>query len=291
VQLDEILGEVAALQKQRYDNYITVNGMRIRYTVMGNGPAVLMLHCFGGFLETWAYNVPPLSRRFLVYAVDLPGHGLSDKPRVDYTMGFVTECAAALLRAFGIERMSLIGHSMGGAIAISIALEMPDTVNRLVLVDSAGLTSQLPLAYRLTSRPLAGEMIAHMVTRASLRHGLQSIFYNPKVLTEEMLDLAFTNACRPGVKKTLLRILRNYLSLAGPRPEAILTRRLPELRMPILFIHGTHDRIFPLRQVRKAFTLAPNAEVKIMSRCGHCPQIERPVLFNETVTDFLEGNY
>jgi pimeloyl-ACP methyl ester carboxylesterase len=287
VQLNEILSEVAALKKQRYADYITVNGMRIRYAVIGNGPPVLMLHGFGGFLETWAYNIPCLSQHFRVYAIDLPGHGLSDKPQVDYTTTFATDYAESLVQAFGIEKPILIGHSMGGAIAISVALGLPGMIDKLVLVDSAGLSAQIPLAYRLSSPPLAGEILTRVVTRANLKRSLQSLFYNPKALTEEMLDMAFTNAQRPGTKKALLRILRHSINLAGPRPEAVLIDRLPELKMPVLFVHGAQDSLFPLKYVEQAFSLPPNARVEIINHCGHCPQIEKPVEFNESVMDFL----
>ena len=289
MQINEILSEVAALKKQRYADYITVNGMRIRYAVIGDGPPVLMLHGFGGFLETWAYNIPSLSRHYRLYAIDLPGHGLSDKPQVDYTTSFATDYAESLVQAFGMEKPSLIGHSMGGAIAISVALGLPGMVDKLILVDSAGLSAQVPLAYRLSSRPLAGEILTRMVTRANLKRSLQSLFCNPEALTEEMLDMAFTNAQRPGVKKALLSILRHSVNLAGPRPEAVLTARLPELKMPVLFIHGAQDSLFPLKYVREAFSLPPNSRVEIINHCGHCPHIEKPVEFNEAVTAFLES--
>lgn len=99
LELSEIISKIEALKKQRYDGYITVKGLKVRYTIMGAGMPVILLHGFGAFLETWAFNVPPLSRRYQVYVLDLPGHGLSDKPKDGYSLKFATEFTISLLEA------------------------------------------------------------------------------------------------------------------------------------------------------------------------------------------------
>ena len=290
MDIDEILSEIEAVRNRGYEEYVTVSGIRIRYLVRGSGSPVLLIHGFGGFLETWAFNIPPLSKRYRVYAIDLPGHGLSDKPKSGYTTAFAIEHAEDIMETLGIERAIMIGHSLGGAVSINIALNLPKRVSRLVLVDSAGLSPRLPWLYRLSSLPVLGNILMSLAVGPALERSNKRLFYNAPVLPQDMLDILMTNAYRTRAKKTLLEIVRHNVGLRGPRPETVLLGRLPQLQLPTLFVHGAQDRIFPLEHVREAFSLAPNSRVKIFDQCGHCPHIEKVVEFNETVMSFLESD-
>jgi len=290
MDIDEIVSEIEAVRKQGYGDYITVKGIKIRYFVRGSGSPVLLLHGFGGFLETWVFNIPPLSKRYQVYAIDLPGHGLSDKSESCYTTAFAIEHAADIMEALGIKRAILIGHSLGGAVSINIALSLPERVSKLVLVNSAGLSRTLPWLYRLSSLPVLGNILVSLAVGPTLERSNKRLFYNSPVLPKDMLDDIRANSSRPEVKETLLRILRHNVGLRGPRPEAILTDRLPQLKAPTLFIHGAQDKLFPLEHVREAFGMVPNSRVKIFDQCGHCPHVEKIAEFNETVMSFLEDN-
>jgi pimeloyl-ACP methyl ester carboxylesterase len=289
MDIDEILSEIEAVRNQGYEQYVTVDGIRIRYMVRGSGHPVLLIHGFGGFLETWAFNIPPLSRRYRVYALDLPGHGLSDKPKSGYTTAFAIEHARGIMKALDIERTILVGHSLGGAVSINIALSLPERVSRLVLVDSAGLTSRMPWLYRLSALPVLGSMLMSLAVGPALERSNKKLFYNAPVLPPDMLETLQTNTYRTRAKKTLLEIVRQNMGIRGPRPETVLVDKLPQLTMPTLFVHGAQDRIFPLGYVQESFSLAPDSRVKIFDPCGHCPHIEKAVEFNETVTSFLDG--
>ena len=128
--------ELAAPMEYGSERYITINGMNIRYAVRGSGRPLLLLHGFCEFLETWDFNLRPLGERYRVYAMDLPGHGLSDKPYLDYSIAFFTDFTISFMKALGIDRASLIGHSFGGAIGIDIATSFPEKG-----VNSEGLSS------------------------------------------------------------------------------------------------------------------------------------------------------
>jgi pimeloyl-ACP methyl ester carboxylesterase len=290
MDIDEIISEIEAVRKRGYGEYVTVKGIKIRYLVMGSGPPALLLHGFGGFLETWALNIPPLSKLYQVYAIDLPGHGLSDKPESGYTSAFAIEYAAGIMEALGIKHANLIGHSLGGAISINIALSLPERVSKLVLVNSAGLSRTIPWLYRLSSLPGLGKILVSLAVGPTLERSNKRLFYNSPVLPEGMLDDVLANSSRSGVRGTLLRILQHNVGFRGPRPEAILIDKLPPLRVPTLFIHGAQDKLFPLEHVREAFSMVPNSRVRIFDQCGHCPHIEKIVEFNETVMAFLGGN-
>jgi pimeloyl-ACP methyl ester carboxylesterase len=290
MDIEEIVSEIEEIRKGGYGEYVTVNGNRIRYFVVGSGQKVLLLHGFGGFLESWAFNIPPLSKNYQVYAIDLPGHGLSDKPVKFYNTAFAIESADDIMEALGIKQAILIGHSLGGAVSINIALTLPERVNKLVLIDSAGLSRTLPWMYRLSSLPVLGNILMSLAVKPVLARSVKRLFHDSPVLTQDMIDIILKNSSQPEVKKTLLRILRHNVGLRGPRPEAILIDKLPQLKIPTLFVHGAQDRLFPLEQVRDAFSMAPNSRVKIFDQCGHCPHIEKAIEFNEVVLEFLDAD-
>ncbi len=290
MDIDEIISEIEEVRKQGYGEYITVKGIKLRCFVMGSGPQVLLLHGFGGFLETWAFNIPPLSKRYRVYAIDLPGHGLSDKPQNYYNTAFAIESANDIMKALGVTHAALIGHSLGGAVSINIALSLPERVSKLVLIDSAGLSRTLPWLYRLSSLPVLGNILMSLAVEPSLTRSLKRLFYDSPLLSKEMVDIILENASQPGVRATMLRVLQQNVGLRGPHPEAILIEKLPQLKVPALFVHGAQDRVFPLKHIRDAFSMAPNSRVKIFDQCGHCPHIEKAVEFNKAVLEFLEAN-
>ncbi len=290
MDIDEIIGEIEEVRKRGYEEYVTAGGIKIRYLVMGSGPQVLLLHGFGGFLETWAFNLPPLSKRYRVYAIDLPGHGLSDKPKNYYTTAFAIESANDILEALGVNQAALIGHSLGGAVSVNIALSLPERVSKLILIDCAGLSRTLPWLYRLSSLPVLGKILMSLAVKPTLERSIKRLFYSSPALSQEMIDIILKNSSQPGVRETLIRIIRQNVGLRGPHPEALLIESLPQLKVPTLFVHGAQDRVFPLEHVRDAFSMAPNSRVKIFDQCGHCPHIEKAVEFNKVALEFLDGN-
>jgi 4,5:9,10-diseco-3-hydroxy-5,9,17-trioxoandrosta-1(10),2-diene-4-oate hydrolase len=273
------------------ERHITVKGVNIRYVVRGAGSPVLLIHGFGVFLELWWFNIEPLSKRYLVYAMDLPGHGLSDKPPIDYTLFFATEFAADFMQALGIEHASLIGHSMGGLLALSVAINFPEKVDKLILVDSAGLSKDAPLLYRLCTVPVIGDIIVKPTIKASLRHGMKRSFYNPELVTEEMVEKDYELMRMPGTKQALLSIIRNNASLSGPHPDVVMTDKLHMVKSPTLLIHGAQDQVIPVEHVQNAYSLISDAKLEVLDECGHCPQIEKAAEFNEIIMQFLGSTH
>jgi len=271
------------------EKYVAVNGLNIRYVVRGSGSPLLLIHGIGGFLETWWRNVP-LSEHYRVYAMDLPGHGLSDRPKIDYDMDFGIEFAAGFAQALGIERASLIGHSLGGMIAMAMAINYPEKIDKLILVDSGGLTNEIPLLYRLCCFPILGELIVEPTIKASVRRGMKRAFYNPDLLTEEMVDKDYQFMRMPGTKQAMLNIIRQGVNLRGPNPEVVMLDKLHLIKVPTLLIHGAQDKVIPVKYSRNACKLIPNARLKVIDKCGHCPHIEKASEFNEAVITFLGGN-
>ena len=272
------------------EKYIAVKGINIRYIMSGSGASTLLLHGFGEFLDVWWFNIGPLSEHCQVYAADLPGHGLSDKPATDYSLDFANECATEFMKALGIERANLIGHSMGGIIGLSMAINFPDRVDKLILVGSGGLSRETPLLYRLCTLPLLGDILTKPTIKAGLRYGIKRAFYNPDLVAEEMIDKNYEFMKMRGAKQAMLSIIRSNTDITGPHPEVVMTDKLHLVKSPTLIIHGAQDEVVPVEYAQNACNLIPNARLEVIEKCGHSPHIEKAQEFNEAVIAFLESN-
>ena len=173
------------------EKYVTVSGISVRYVMRGTGPSVLLIHGFTEFLEVWWFNIATLSEYFTVYALDLPGHGLSEETRTKYTLGFSTSFVIDFMQTMGIEQASLIGHSSGGPLGLNVAIRFPGKVDKLVLVGSGGFSKETPLRYRLASLPILGDILIRPMPKAAIKLGMKRRFYNPAIITEEWIDMSY----------------------------------------------------------------------------------------------------
>src|SRR5881628_3330734 len=139
-----------------------VDGLRLHYVVEGRGPAVIFVHGLGGFAESWRHNVRPLANRATVYSVDLPGFGESAKPRTHYRLGYFASALRGFMDALGLAQASLVGHSLGGAVSITLALTHPSRVERLALVGAIvpGCSYRPSWIYRLVALRGLGELLS-----------------------------------------------------------------------------------------------------------------------------------
>jgi pimeloyl-ACP methyl ester carboxylesterase len=286
------VSEMEDLTKSEYEKYITVDGMKIRYLVRGAGSPVLLLHGYAHFLETWDFNLRPLSEHYQVYAVDLPGHGLSDKPEVAYNLSFFTRFVINFMQALGIEHASLIGHSIGGLISLNVVINFPEKVDRLVLETAAGLSHDVSLLHRMCSMPVLGSAdTKESPIKTALEHRMKREFYNPDFVAKEIVDLSYQFMQQmPETRRVLLSILHHSVTADGLRPEVVMVDRLHLVESPALLIHGVQDAIHPPELSQNACRLIPNARLKVIDQCGHCPHIEKAAEFNEAVISFLEAN-
>ena len=280
-------GELEDLTDFGCEKYVNVNGMNIRYAVRGSGPPVLLLHGFCEFLETWDFNLRSLSESYQVYAMDLPGHGLSDKPYLDYSIAFFTEFVVSFMQALGIERAGIIGHSFGGAISISLAANYPEKVDRIILESSFGLGDDISLLHKLCSMPVLAGGGDGGGARDALEERTNLEFYRPDFAAREIVSRSYLFMRMPEARRVMLNIMHNWVDANGLRAEAIMVDKLPLLKSPALLIHCEEDNIHPFELSRKAWQLIPRARLRVFSRCGHCPHIEKAAEFNGAVLEFL----
>jgi 4,5:9,10-diseco-3-hydroxy-5,9,17-trioxoandrosta-1(10),2-diene-4-oate hydrolase len=272
------------------ERYVNIDGISTRYVVEGRGSPVLLIHGFGEFLEVWGYNISPLSGHFTVYALDLPGHGLSEEPRADYTLDYAARFVVDFMNTLEIERASLVGHSLGGLLCLKVAIDFPEKVDKLVLVDSAGLSREAPLIYRLATLPLLGKAILKPTLKTLIKHGMKKGFYNPEIIARDWVDLSYKYLKMPKLKRTLWNLIRSNASIDGLHPEVIVTDKLHLVQSSTLLIHGEQDQVIPVDYARLACKLIPNVKCQVIDRCGHCPHMEKAAQFNDLVVTFLRAS-
>lgn len=269
--------------------YVTVDGIKAHYIVAGKGPPLLLLHGLGASTVTWRDNVGPLSQHFRVYALDLPGHGNSDKLSIEYDSTRIVRLLVLTIKALGIEELAIIGNSVGGALALMIALRHPDLVSKLVLVNSAALGREITFYLRLVSIPFLGKMLEGSGLNGT-RLMLKKIFHDPRFVTQDLIDELSRSRSSPGAKDAVVKVIRNTVNVMGVRQDYVLADELQSLGLPLLVIWGREDRILPVSHAYRASEEAPTASVHVFDHCGHWPQMEKANAFNCLVSDFLSGS-
>ena len=269
---------------------IEVGGLPTRYLEAGAGEPLVLLHALGESALDWRWVLPALARTRHVYAPDLPGFGGSAKPQADYSLAFFERFAAGLLDALGLERAAVVGNSLGGHIALRLALSEPGRVDALVLVDSAGLGRSATYALRSLTAPGYGELAiawAKTPPGAAARVWAKAhlLFAHPQLAPAPWTAEQYRLAQLPGFLEAALAALRAQLDLGGQRE--VLLDRLPHLRMPTLVVWGARDRVFPPSQAQDAVSRLPKGSLALIPDCGHMPHVECPDRFVAALDEFF----
>lgn len=276
--------------ERRDDLYTVIDGLEVRYWDVGEGSPVVLIHGLGGTVETWLPNVDALARRHRVLALDLPGFGRSGRQRLIYSPGSATGFVAGFLDHLGAGRASIVGNSMGGLVALQLAVDQPWRVERLVLVGSAGLGREVGRLLRLASVPWLGRYLLSRLTPEELVVGtVNSVVSNPQSIPRDLIERWIDITSQPGMLDSILQATRAGLTILGQRRRIVLRDRLAELRVPTLLIWGSEDPVIPVAHAYAAHRLLPGSQIHVFEGCRHCPQLERPVEFNELVLRFLSA--
>jgi 2-hydroxy-6-oxonona-2,4-dienedioate hydrolase len=247
-----------------------VYGQNIRYIEAGQGPTVILLHGLGSVKEIWSANIGALSAKYHVYALDQIGFGHSDKPLLDYKIATFVDFLHAFMQSQNLSKATLVGNSLGGWIALDFAARHPEMVDKLVLVDSAGLPWGKAIAVDLNPASLE-----------DMRTLLDSIFYDKKMVSEEFVLQAFTNHVRNNDSYTIQR------TLAGFAQNQFEDAKLASIHSPTLVVWGREDELIPVSSGEKLRDGIPGAKLVVFEHCGHVPQLEKAAEFNQALIDFL----
>jgi len=268
--------------------YTTVDSIKVHYVVVGEGKPLLLIHGLGASVVTWRDNMSQLAERFRVYSIDLPGHGDSDKPNIDYNADWMVEFLRRFIESLGIERLTLVGNSVGGALALMTALAHPNMVSRLILVSSASLGREITLWLRLPSLLAVGEAMTGG-PMSSTAFMIRKTFYDEKIATPELIgELRRTNSM-PGAREAVLKIIRESISLLGVKRQYVRVKDLNRLEIPILIVWGAEDKIIPVKHAYRAARANDRVDLHVFANCGHWPHMERAAEFNGIALEFLSG--
>lgn len=266
--------------------WIKAESVRVRYYDEGKGEAVLLLHGLGGFAEHWLKNIGPFSRHFRVIAPDIVGFGFTDKPRVEYTLGYFAEFVKTLVDALGLDRFAIVGTSLGGGIAIQHSLLYPERVRKLVLVGSAGLARRTGRFFRKLLLPIA-EALSVRPNRWMLTLAYRQVVHRYGPEYGGLIDLHYDISRLANTQRVFYQVARRLVNLVGFRRGFLLSDRLGEIKIPTLLIVGQKDKVIPLSHSTLGQKLLPEANLAELEECGHMPYFERPREFNRFVIDFL----
>jgi pimeloyl-ACP methyl ester carboxylesterase len=268
-----------------------LHGRPVTYVEAGAGPVLLLIHGMAGTLENWQQVIEPLAQHHTVVAPDLPGHGGSAPGGGDYSLGALAAGLRDLLVALGHERATLVGHSLGGGIAMQFAYQFPEITERVVLVSSGGLGSEVSLVLRAAALPGADLFVAATAgvgrtVGAAIGRGLAVVGLRPNADVAEVAR-GYASLADPDRRAAFLAALRSVVGTGGQRVHAGDRLYLAE-GMPVLIVWGARDPIIPAHHGEHAHEAIPGSRLEVFDAVGHLPQLEAPARFVSVLERFLE---
>jgi len=272
---------------------ITLHGRALTYAQEGSGPVLLLIHGMGGTFENWQAVIEPLARQHTVVAPDLPGHGTSAPGGGDYSIGALAAELRDLLAALGHERATLVGHSLGGGIAMQFAYQFPELTERLVLVSSGGLGPEVSPVLRAAALPGADLFIAATAgpgraVGSAIARGLAAVGLRPNADVAEVAR-GYASLTDPDRRAAFLATLRSVVGTGGQRVHAGDRLYLAE-GMPVLIIWGARDSMIPVHHGETAHEAITGSRLEIFEGVGHLPQLEAPGRFIAVLERFIAEN-
>ncbi|AEV76756.1 putative hydrolase or acyltransferase of alpha/beta superfamily [Mycolicibacterium rhodesiae NBB3] len=268
---------------------LTLHGNRVSYLDEGAGDVLLLIHGIGGSSDCWRDVVHRLSRRHRVIAVDLLGHGRSDKPRSDYSLGAFAVWLRDFLDALNIHEATVVGHSFGGGVALQFAHQHKEYCRRLVLISSGGLGPDLGRLLRMLSLPgaeIALQLIASRpaiqvgkaLRRRALSSGQQVTRYSETLKGQAALSNRHSRAA----------FLKTLRSVVDHRGQAVCALDRLRADLPTMIIFGDQDRCIPVAHAYSAHEAIPGSELHVIPGVGHQPQVQCPETVARLVGDFID---
>ena len=271
--------------------HVTINGHDMAYRAAGDGPVVLLVHGMAGSSATWKHVMPALARRFTVVAPDLLGHGESARPRSEYSLGAHANSLRDLLNALAHGRVTCVGQSFGGGVAMQLAYQFPERCERLVLVDSGGLGREVHFLLRALTAPGAEQILslacapgvreaASQVATWLRRAGVRA---SP---ADEEIWRSYASLGDADSRRAFFRTLRAVIDLGGQTVGAA-DRLYLAAQIPTLIVWGARDPFIPVDHAIAAHAAIPGSRLEIFDGVGHYPHCEAPARFVDVLVDFM----
>lgn len=266
--------------------FLEIEGMQVHFRDEGprDAPAIVLLHGTSASLHTWEGWVAGLKQDYRVISLDLPAFGLTGPfPDHDYTIAHYSRFLAAVLDRLDVPSASVAGNSFGGQLAWQFTVDHPQRVERLILVDSAGyprLSTSVPIGFRIASTPLLRPLMANVLPRSLIESSVRSVYGDPSLVTDELVDRYYDLAVREGNRQALRE--RFQQSMTGVDPG-----RIASIKVPTLIIWGGRDGLIAPENAKRFHADISGSELVMFDELGHVPQEEAPQLTLDVARKFL----
>ena len=269
----------------------TIHGHRVAYRLAGSGPPLVLIHGITASSAVWELVGPRLARDYTVLAPDLLGHGQSAKPRGDYSMGAFASGIRDLVVALGLGPVTVVGHSLGGGVAMQFAYQFPERTERLALVASGGLGRQVHGFLRAATLPGSEFVLPVLAGRQVLAAGRavgRALGRMRVPLGNDAIEMARGHASLGDSQSraAFVHTLRASVDVGGQRVQAT-DRLYLAAELPLLIVWGARDRIIPVEHGRTAHELVPGSRFELFERAGHFPHLDEPERFIATLEDWI----
>jgi len=271
-------------------DHVRIHGHDLGFLRVGQGPAILLIHGIAGSSRTWEPVIPLLARDHTVVAPDLVGHGSSSKPSGDYSLGAQASMMRDLLTILDIERVTVVGQSFGGGVAMQFSYQFPDSCDRLVLVGSGGLGREVSWLLRLLSVP-GVEYVLPVLFPGFVRdwgNGMFRFLHRAGFRNARAVEMwrAYSSLMESENRRAFARTLGGVVDPGGQSVTA-MDRLYLAARMPTLIVWGDRDNIIPVSHAHAAHAAIPSSRLEIIEGAGHFPHVEEPVRFAQILADFM----
>lgn len=261
---------------------IDAGGLKTNYHDLGTGDPVVLLHGSGPGVTAWAnwrLTIPPLAERFRVVAPDVTGFGYTQKTIDDrYDMARWLDHLTGFLDAVGLDKVSVVGNSFGGGLALALAVHHPNRVHRLVLMGAAGLEFELT--------PGLDAVWSYTPSLDNMRNLIRLFAYDQSLASDDLVEMRYRASARPGVQESYSQMFpaprQNGIRMLAQDEDRV--RALPH---ETLIVHGREDRVIPLSNSERLHQLIDRSQLHVFGRCGHWTQIEHGARFVRLISDFL----
>ena len=272
---------------------VTIHGHDRAFVKLGEGPVLLLLHGLACDHTTWLPVINQLARRYTVIAPDLLGHGASAKPRADYSLGGYANGMRDLLTVLGIDKVTVVGHSFGGGVAMQFAYQFPERTERMVLVAPGGMGPHVSPLIRALTLPGTHQVLGALTlpgVRQLGKAGLHLLHRTGHIHTRDLLEVAeiFESMKDPSARVAIRHVTRAVVDLRG-QIVTMVDRAYLTQAMPMLVVWGRNDMVIPARHADNVQRIAPDAVVEVLENCGHFPHKDHPERFVKVVDAFIRN--
>ena len=268
-------------EKKSGGQYIEINGNKVRYFEEGNGPTVLFIHGIGQAMYTFRKNVRIISEYCHVVTIDLLGHGLSDKPEIDYTLDDFSQLIYDFMEAMGIDNAALAGFSTGGIIALDVAIKHPEKVSRLILFSPGGITKTYPTKIRQLSTPIISDLLFTFFNKNMIKSVLETAYYDPESLSGDIVRHYYKVLSDKDNLDSFIVAVSNW-------NDSSVAYDLQSVKAPCYIFWGENDTWHPLSALELYEDALPEVFSMTVPQCGHMVHEEAADEINRKLIDIMK---